>query len=49
MAAQDYELMQRRLALQQFLLDGNRDVAEGRTHTQEEAEAMMDEWFREGK
>lgn len=47
--AEVYELLQRRLAIQQFILEGKRDVATGRTHTQEEVEAMMEEWFGDGK
>lgn len=47
--AQEYELLHRRLTLQRLILDGKRDIAEGRTHTQEEAEAMMEEWFGDGK
>jgi prevent-host-death family protein len=49
MGAHEYELLHRRLALQRLILDGKRDIAEGRTHTQEEAEAMMEKWFRDGK
>jgi prevent-host-death family protein len=43
MGAHEYEFLRRRLALQRLILDGKRDIAEGRTHTQEEAEAMMEE------
>jgi prevent-host-death family protein len=47
LGAHEYELLHRRLTLQQLILDGKRDIAEGRTHTQEEAEAFMEEWFRD--
>lgn len=47
--AGEYERLQRRLALHQLILEGNQDVTAGRTHTQEEVEAMMDEWFGRGK
>jgi prevent-host-death family protein len=47
--AQEYEQQRRRLALIERIARGKRDVAGGRTHTQEEVEALMDEWFGDGE
>ena len=46
--AQSYEEQQRRLALMERIAQGERDFAEGRTHTQEEVEALLDEWLGDG-
>jgi prevent-host-death family protein len=46
--AQAYEEQQRRLALMERIVQGERDFAEGRTHTQEEVEALLEEWLGDG-
>ena len=43
---QDYELMQRRLALLDALAKGERDVLEKRTLTQSEARERMKKWLK---
>lgn len=43
---QDYEFMQRRLALLEGLSRGELAVFEGRTHTQNEAKAKMSKWLK---
>jgi prevent-host-death family protein len=43
--AEQYELQQRRLTLMARIAEAERAIAEGRTHTQEEVEAMMEEWL----
>jgi prevent-host-death family protein len=43
--AEQYELQQRRLSLMERIERGKRDIAEGRFRSQEEVEAMMDEWL----
>ncbi|HLK58761.1 MAG TPA: type II toxin-antitoxin system Phd/YefM family antitoxin [Chthonomonadaceae bacterium] len=43
--AEAYELQQRRLALMEHIAKGKQDVANGKTYTQEEAEALLDEWM----
>ncbi len=43
--ARAYEEQERRLALMERIAQGERDFAEGRTHTQEEVEALLDEWL----
>src|SRR5437899_9908360 len=47
--AQSYAEQQRRLALMERIAQGERDFAEGRTHTQEEVEALLDEWLGDGE
>ena len=43
--AEAYELQQRRLALMEHIAQGKQDIANGHTYTQEEAEALLDEWM----
>jgi prevent-host-death family protein len=43
--AEQYGQQQRRLALLERIAQAKEDIAQGRTHTQEEAEALIDEWF----
>lgn len=43
---QDYEFMQRRLALLEELSRGERAVAEGRIYSQGEAREMMSKWLK---
>jgi prevent-host-death family protein len=43
--AAEYQLQQQRLILMERIARGKRDIAEGRTHTQEEVEALLDEWL----
>ena len=43
--AEAYELQQRRLALMEHIAKGKQDIANGQTYTQEEAEALLDEWL----
>jgi prevent-host-death family protein len=43
--AQEYEQQTRRLALMERIARGKQDIAAGRTHTQEEVEALLDEWL----
>lgn len=43
---QDYEFMQRRLALLDALAKGERDVLEKRTLTQSEARERMKKWLK---
>jgi prevent-host-death family protein len=47
--ARQYEELQRRLVLLERIVQGERDLAEGRTHTQEEVEALLDEWLGDGE
>ena len=46
--AQEYELQLRKLALMERIMRGKREIAEGRFHTQEEVEKLLDEWSSEG-
>ena len=46
--AQAYDEQQRRLALMERIIQGEKDFAEGRTHTQEEVEALLNEWLGDG-
>jgi prevent-host-death family protein len=46
--ARAYDEQQRRLALMERIIQGERDLAEGRTHTQAEVEALLDEWLGDG-
>ena len=43
--ARAYAEQERRLALMERIAQGERDFAEGRTHTQEEVEVLLDEWL----
>lgn len=43
---QDYEFMQRRLALLEGLARGERAVLEGRTHDKEEAREKLSKWLK---
>lgn len=43
---QDYEFMQRRLALLEGLSRGERAVLEGRTYSQSEAKKKMSKWLK---
>ena len=43
---EDYEYMQNRLALLEAIALGEKDIAEGNTHTQAEVEAKLGEWLR---
>ncbi len=43
---EDYEFMQRRLALLDGLSRGERAVLDGRTYSQDEARERMDRWLR---
>lgn len=43
--AEDYEWQQRRFLLMEKIAQGKQDIAEGRFHTQEEVEAMLDSWL----
>ena len=47
--AREYEQQLRRLALMERILEGERDFAEGRTHSQEEVEALLDQWLDGGE
>jgi prevent-host-death family protein len=44
-----YEQQQRRLSLMEHLAQGRRDLDEGRTMTQEQVEALMEEWLPDGE
>jgi prevent-host-death family protein len=46
--ARAFEEQQQRLALMERIIQGEKDLAEGRTHTQEEVEALLDEWLGDG-
>jgi len=46
--ARAYEEQRRRLVLMERIAEGERDFADGRTHTQEEVEARLEEWFGNG-
>jgi prevent-host-death family protein len=46
--ARAFEEQQQRLALMERIIRGEKDLAEGRTHTQEEVEALLDEWLGDG-
>ena len=43
---QDYEFMQRRLALLEELSRGERAVVEGRVYSQQEAKEKMSKWLK---
>lgn len=43
---QDYEFMQRRLALLEGLTKGERAILEGRTTSQEKAKERMQKWLK---
>jgi prevent-host-death family protein len=43
--AEEYGLQQRRLMLMERIARGKRDITEGRTHTQEEVEALLESLF----
>jgi predicted transcriptional regulator len=47
--AKEYEHQQRRLALMERITQGEQDIAEGRVYSQEEVEALLDEWLADGK
>jgi predicted transcriptional regulator len=42
--ATEYQEQARRLALLERIVQAERDFADGRTYTQEEVEAMLDQW-----
>ncbi|MGB0224130.1 type II toxin-antitoxin system Phd/YefM family antitoxin [Marinobacterium sp. xm-d-530] len=42
---EDYEYMQNRLALLEAIALGEKDLAEGKVHTQAEVEAKLDKWL----
>ena len=46
--AGEYEQLLRKLALMERIMRGKREIAEGRFHTQEEVEKLLDEWLGEG-
>jgi predicted transcriptional regulator len=46
--ARAFQEQQQRLALLEGIIQGEKDLAEGRTHTQEEVEALLDEWLGVG-
>lgn len=43
--AKTYEEQQRRVALMERIVRGKREIAHGRSHTQEEVEALLDQWL----
>ena len=43
--AHEYEQQQRRLMLMDRIARGKQDIANGRVHSQEEVEALLDEWL----
>ncbi len=43
--AGEYDLQRRQLALMERVVRAERDLAEGRTHPQEEVEALLDNWL----
>lgn len=45
--AGEYELQQRRIDLMERIVRAERDVAEGRTYTQQQVRALIDQWFDE--
>lgn len=45
MDADDYRLQQDRLELMKHIAQGKRDIAEGRTYSQQEVETLLDEWL----
>ncbi len=48
MEAGEYQLLLRRLALMQRIARGERELADGQTHTQEEVESLLDGWLANG-
>ena len=42
---EDYEYMQNRLALLEAIALGEKDIAEGKVHTQDEVETKLDKWL----
>jgi PHD/YefM family antitoxin component YafN of YafNO toxin-antitoxin module len=47
--AGEYEQLLRKLALMERIVAGERDIAEGRVHTQAKVEALLEEWLKDGE
>jgi prevent-host-death family protein len=43
-----FDQQQQRLALMERISQGEKDFADGRTHTQEEVEALLEQWLADG-